>query len=68
MSKKETTFIEDFKVAMDDNPTDYDQAIQFARTRAWYFVVQKGLVDTPSESAYTNKCIVEAKKKWKHLK
>jgi len=62
-----TTFMEDFEIAVKDNPKTMGQALQFARTRAWYFIVKHCLVGTPSEKLYEDKCIKNAKEKWAHL-
>ncbi len=65
--ENETTFMEDFAIAYKDRPRTMGQALSFAHTRAWYFVVKLGIVDTPAEKLYTDKCIKNAKEKWAHL-
>ncbi len=62
-----TTFDEDCIVSFKDQPKTMGQALDFAHTRAWYFVVKLGIVDTPAEKLYTDKCIKNAKEKWAHL-
>ncbi len=59
--------MEDFEIAVKDKPKTMGQALQFARTRAWYFIMKYNLVNEPGEKLYEDKCIKNAKEKWAHL-